>query len=334
MVEVPSEGARSAAFAAKVKLNHYPTFEGGGLLWVFLGQGAPPPRPPLPFLDLPADHLFITRSIAPCNWLQGVEGTIDSVHVGTLHRSWMSRPKGDEDSPSQPLSLRNVLRYEVEDTAYGIRAAALRPVGEDREYIRVSEYVMPFTTLVPGSGRRGGSMFIAVPIDNTSHMLFWGLWDEDGRSAYLGAEPGLRTQDRDVDNYALIAGTAGTNGGRTVLPWPWATSPASMAACSTRTWLSKRAWVRLSIDRRSICAPATSPSSAPGGACCGNWKPLKRAIGRSGPAPRYGHSTLSRAPVSPGGSRRWDSSPTGRDDRLQAPTGPSPPGACRAGLIF
>ncbi|TVV76664.1 Rieske 2Fe-2S domain-containing protein, partial [Sphingomonas solaris] len=41
VVEVPSEGARSASFAAQVTLNHYPTFEGGGLLWVYLGKGPP-----------------------------------------------------------------------------------------------------------------------------------------------------------------------------------------------------------------------------------------------------------------------------------------------------
>ena len=213
VIEVPSEGARSASFASKIVLNHYPTFEAGGLLWVFLGDGPPPPRPPLPFLDLPTDHIVITRSIAPCNWLQGVEGTLDSVHVGTLHQSWMARPKDAGGAAAKPLTLENQLRYEVEDTPYGIRAAALRPAG-DRQYVRVSEYVMPFTTLVPGSGKRAGSMFIAVPIDNVSHMLFWGLWDEDGRSAYLAAEPGLRTEARDIDNYALIGGDASSAWGQ------------------------------------------------------------------------------------------------------------------------
>ena len=69
--------------------------------------------------------------------------------------------------------------------------------------MRVTEYVLPFVSLVPGgSANRMGTMFISVPMDNTSHMLFWGLWDEDGSPAYLASEQGLRRGARDIDNYA------------------------------------------------------------------------------------------------------------------------------------
>lgn len=203
VVDVPSEGERSAAFAERVKVNHYPTFEGGGLLWVFLGQGAPPPRPPLPFLDLPEESVFITRSIAPCNWLQGVEGTIDSLHVGTLHMSWIGMPSMAKGSIGK--SLISHPRYEVDETDYGIRAAALRDVGEGRLYIRTTEYVMPFVSLVPASGDRAGTMFIAVPMDDVTHMLFWGLWNEDG--PYQSSQDSLCLEARDLNNYALLDGS-------------------------------------------------------------------------------------------------------------------------------
>ncbi len=207
VAEVPSEGDRSEEFASRVKVNHYPTFEGGGLLWVFLGQGAPPPRPPLPFLELAPDKIWISRSLAPCNWLQGVEGTIDSVHVGTLHQSWIAKAQGAKSEESIGLTLTSHPHYEVEDTAYGIRAAAIRQIAGDRRYFRVTEYVLPFVSLVPGGmSSRKGTMFIAVPIDNTSHMMFWGLWDEDGDAAYLTSEQTLRSEVRDINNYALIGG--------------------------------------------------------------------------------------------------------------------------------
>jgi phthalate 4,5-dioxygenase oxygenase subunit len=198
VVDVPSEGDRSAQFAQQVKVNHYPTFENGGLLWVYLGKGALPPRPPLPFFDLAEENVYITRSVAPCNWFQGVEGTIDSLHVGMLHKSWMSRASAGRGVVSHP-------RYEVEDTVYGIRAAALRDIGGGEQYIRTTEYVMPFVSLVPNSGQRMGTMFMAVPIDNHSHLLFWGLWNEDGacaeQAAVVCAEP------RDMNNYALLDGS-------------------------------------------------------------------------------------------------------------------------------
>lgn len=204
VVEVPSEGERSAEFARHLKVNHYPTFEGGGLLWVYLGQGEPPPRPPLPFIDLPAENVFITRSVSPCNWFQGVEGTIDSVHVGTLHMSWI----GGKDFRDADIgnTLSSHPRYETEETAYGIRAAALRSLDEDRQYVRTTEYVMPFVSLVPGADLdREGTMFISVPMDDTHHMLFWGLWYEDHPA---DARPDERTSSevRDPNNYALLSG--------------------------------------------------------------------------------------------------------------------------------
>jgi len=207
-VEVPSEGARSAAFAEKVKLNHYPTFEGGGLLWVFLGQGAPPPRPPLPFLDIPKDNIWVTRNITPCNWLQGVEGTLDSIHVGTLHQSWINDIAGQRGAGTIGLTLSTHPRYEVEHTPYGLRAAALRTIGDGQQYIRITEYVMPFVSLVPTSmTARRGTLFIAVPIDNHSHLMFWGFWDEDAPHD-KASERLFRSNDDvgDMDNYVTFQG--------------------------------------------------------------------------------------------------------------------------------
>jgi len=204
VVEIPSEGDRSARTAEHMKVNCYPTFEGGGLLWVFLGNGTPPPRPPLPFLDLAPERLFVTRSIAPCNWMQGLEGTIDSVHVGTMHQSWIGGLAANGEALGN--TLHSHPRYEVQDTDYGIRAAALRRVGEGGTYVRTTEYVMPFVSLVPGNNsERNGTMFISVPMDDVSHMLFFGLWDEDGPVPPIPAV--ICKEPRDLNNYALIAGS-------------------------------------------------------------------------------------------------------------------------------
>lgn len=214
VVEVPSEGGRSEAFAAKVKLNHYPTFEGGGLLWVYLGEGAPPPKPPLPFIELPEEQVWLCRTISPCNWFQGVEGTLDSVHVGTLHHTWISRVRDTGRNDTIGLTLNVPPRYEVDETPYGLRAAALRKIDGDRQYLRVTEYIMPFTSLVPGSmSDRIGSMFISVPIDNENHMLFWGYWDED-TPIDMENERMLRSGERDLDNYATFSGTRETAWGQ------------------------------------------------------------------------------------------------------------------------
>lgn len=201
VAEIPSEGDRGEKLAASITLNHYPTIEGGGLIWAFLGQGDPPPRPPLPFMDLGPDNMWVSRSINPCNWLQGVEGTIDSIHVGTLHQSWIGTH--NSKGANVELALVSHPRYEVEDAPYGLRAAALRQLPDGKQYIRVTEYIMPFVSLAPGAGRHAGTVFISVPIDNTSHMLFWGIWNEAGPRSR--GEERMAVGLRDHDNFAMIA---------------------------------------------------------------------------------------------------------------------------------
>jgi phthalate 4,5-dioxygenase oxygenase subunit len=203
LLEIPGEaGPPSPSFVKRASLKAYPTFEGAGLLWVFLGQGAPPPKPPLPFLDLPAENTWMTRSITPCNWLQGVEATIDSIHVGVLHQSWIKTFQ--ERGQAIGAALDSHPRYEVEDADWGVKAAAVRTLADGRQYVRVTQYVLPFVSVVPGNhANRSGSTFISVPIDNTSHMHFFGLWNEDAPYS-AEARRALATTDRDPDNYVVL----------------------------------------------------------------------------------------------------------------------------------
>jgi nitrite reductase/ring-hydroxylating ferredoxin subunit len=176
VVEVPSEGDRSAAFAARVKTNVYSTHEGGGLVWAFLGKGKAPPPPPLPFLRVPAASRWFSRTVVNCNWLQGFEGALDSYHLNWLHQGWPVDSRKDVVPPAPP-------RYEIEQTDYGLRTAAVRKADEATMSFRVAEFVAPFYALV--AGRQPAiltdcSVFISVPVDDETHMLFFGYWDEEG----------------------------------------------------------------------------------------------------------------------------------------------------------
>jgi hypothetical protein len=46
--------------------------ENGGLVWVWLGGGEPPAFPDFSWLDLPEEQLWMTRSLWPVSWLQGL----------------------------------------------------------------------------------------------------------------------------------------------------------------------------------------------------------------------------------------------------------------------
>ena len=70
----------------KIKLKSYPLVERGGVLWTYMGP--PEKQPPLPeweFAMVPASHSFMSKRFQECNWLQAMEGGIDSSHVSFLH---------------------------------------------------------------------------------------------------------------------------------------------------------------------------------------------------------------------------------------------------------
>jgi phthalate 4,5-dioxygenase len=89
-VDVPSEPAESG-FCKKVKLTSYPLVKCGAVLWAYMGP--PDKKPPLPeweFAMVPAEQTFVSKRLQECNWLQAMEGGIDSSHVSFLHRGDLS----------------------------------------------------------------------------------------------------------------------------------------------------------------------------------------------------------------------------------------------------
>jgi phenylpropionate dioxygenase-like ring-hydroxylating dioxygenase large terminal subunit len=58
----------------------------GGIIWIFMGS--PNQQPELPdyeFTQGPPTRRFISKRLQECNWLQALEGGIDSSHVSWLH---------------------------------------------------------------------------------------------------------------------------------------------------------------------------------------------------------------------------------------------------------
>jgi hypothetical protein len=112
--------------------------------------------------------------LVKCNWLQGFEGALDSVHLNWLHQGW---PKeGEAFTPRLPPA------YEIEETSYGLRTAAIRKV-DDVQHIRVAEFIAPFYAF--SASRQPAietdcSVFISVPVDDETHLLFFGFWDQAG----------------------------------------------------------------------------------------------------------------------------------------------------------
>jgi phthalate 4,5-dioxygenase oxygenase subunit len=227
VVEAPTHTPNPDAFAAKIKARRYPTVEGGGLVWVWLGDAEAPPFPHLPFTVLPDSHVWVTATNCACNWLQGVEATLDTSHIGTLHKAYMQAYSQNDSAASIGGTLEALApRYDVAHTGFGMDAIGVRPLADGSSYVRTTRWILPFVSLVPGSpGSSGrdvdGVIFIVSPVDDTHHVLYFGFWANgfeinDGR--YLGVPEAQRSivGDRpfDVNDFGGFSGGRDQNWGQ------------------------------------------------------------------------------------------------------------------------
>jgi phenylpropionate dioxygenase-like ring-hydroxylating dioxygenase large terminal subunit len=192
VLDVPTEGENAAAFAATVPLKHYPVREAAGIVWVWLGKGDQPPRFwDLPAMRLPEKQFNVGTQMLNANWLQGVEGTIDSSHVGILHQSWMTQDwaKGLSNTTKSAAP-----RYEFQNQPYGYTASATRDIGNDEKYVRITEFVLPWFGLIPPENPPFGdrTMIFAAPTDDTHMMQFFvrhNPFDEVGKDGLVRKDP-------------------------------------------------------------------------------------------------------------------------------------------------
>jgi hypothetical protein len=209
VVECPTQVTRAEQFAANVPVVHFPVQESGGLAWVWLGADEAPSFPVLPFGDDDL-HRYWCVSQVPCNWLQGIEGSIDSVHAAYLHQTWIAMAAKMAEHSNLAIALDQPPTYETQSTAYGMRAAALRKMTDGRTYARITEHLMPLVSVVPtgGSLPRAGSVFVISPVDDTHHLFFFGTYGESPHSAKPPEEICMQDPDYapDPHDYAGLRG--------------------------------------------------------------------------------------------------------------------------------
>jgi phthalate 4,5-dioxygenase oxygenase subunit len=161
-LDMPGED-ESVGFKDKVRAQAYATHEAGGMVWAYMGPGdKTPPFPNFECLGLPDGQWHVCKMLEECNYVQAIEGGIDTVHGGFLHRR---TPYRTEDS-RVAVSSRKRPRIEVQTTSYGFRYGALREAGEGEQYIRVTPFVMPCYQIAPPNDRLDERSFVENKIWN------------------------------------------------------------------------------------------------------------------------------------------------------------------------
>ncbi len=174
-VDMPSEPA-GTTLQAKVKILAYPTVEKGGVIWTYMGPiGEQPPEPDYEWLRAPPEKRNVSKTFENCNWLQGLEGGLDTAHSSFAHNNHI----GDKSVLRQ---RDRTPRIDVERTDYGYYYVSQRDMGEDGLYVRVYHYVMPAQQMRANTmGWFGGRNEVPrldghvwMPIDdNTTHVYNW-----------------------------------------------------------------------------------------------------------------------------------------------------------------
>ena len=186
-VEVPSEPPASR-FCEKVKLKSYPLAERGGVIWIYMGPAEH--RPPLPeweFATVPAAQSFTSKRLQECNWLQALEGGIDSSHVSFLHSGSLKTDplfKGAKGNDYNMADLRP--QFEVADTEGGLFIGVRRNAEPGHHYWRITPWILPSFTMVPPRGDHPVHGHFWVPIDDAACWAW--SFDYHPTRALTGAE--------------------------------------------------------------------------------------------------------------------------------------------------
>jgi phthalate 4,5-dioxygenase len=172
--DLPTDPA-NAVMKANTKIKAYPTVERGGIVWAYLGPAAlKPAEPDYEWMRAPATHRAISKSHQANNYLQALEGGLDTAHVSFLHNNRMGDRKNLFTRDGAP-------KIGVFETDYGYYYVSSRKSGADQNFVRVYQYTMPFQQMRPNvintglaSNHRVSRLdgHIWVPIDDEQTFVY------------------------------------------------------------------------------------------------------------------------------------------------------------------
>jgi phthalate 4,5-dioxygenase len=181
------------SFKHKIHITSYPTVELGGIVWTYLGPPELAPAPPkFAWTQRPASHRHVSKVVQESNWLQGLEGGVDTSHAPILHRLLTTASRRPGFKPTNPFVRGKAPTLVVDLTDYGFQYAGVRPLDEGTVHIRTYHFVLPFHQIRP-SQSDGGSPRVAghiwVPMDDETTMVY--NWECSPSAEPLGEEDRL-----------------------------------------------------------------------------------------------------------------------------------------------
>jgi phthalate 4,5-dioxygenase oxygenase subunit len=190
----------------KMRIKAYPVREWGDMIWAYMGPAEM--KPELPALEmalLPPEHRYVSKKWQDCNWVQAMEGSIDTAHFTFAHLTFDKEENEILDikkhfvNPLVRMSAdhmrwiaedpRPVIKVNEHDA--GLTIAGGRLTGSDNIYWRIAQFLMPVHSYAP-SAMPGDTIFgqTFIPVTDTNCWIYTYAWNperpltNDERQAY------------------------------------------------------------------------------------------------------------------------------------------------------
>jgi phthalate 4,5-dioxygenase oxygenase subunit len=202
-----------------MSIKAYPCIERGGIVWAYMGpKEKQPALPEVEWCTLPESHIFVSKRLQECNYLQAMEGGIDTSHVSYVHRYEV-----DDDPMHQGTKANDYIKadgnviFEIEKAPFGLTLYGRRNGEPDSYYWRVTQWLFPWFTLIPPFGDHALGGHVWVPIDD-HNCWAWSInfhprkplsakerrHMEEGKGIHCAYEPGSFRPQANKDNDYLI----------------------------------------------------------------------------------------------------------------------------------
>lgn len=214
-VDVPS----APQACARMGIKAYPCIERGGIVWAYMGPPDKQPAPPeVEWCGLPASHVFVSKRLQETNYLQAMEGGIDTSHVSYVHRYEVDiDPMHQGTKANDYIKADGNVIFEIEKNPFGLTLFGRRNGEPDSYYWRITQWLFPWFTLIPPFGDHALGGHVWVPIDD-HHCWAWSInfhpskplseeerQDmEQGKGIHVEYEPGTFRPRQNKDNDYLI----------------------------------------------------------------------------------------------------------------------------------
>ena len=172
-----------------MRIKAYPTREYGGFVWAYLGpaKGELPDLPQLEFGRVEDSKRTVMKQRIECNWVQIMEGGLDTSHFSFLHMpapSLAATENEDANAPNRHLEwMRRDGRpkFDVLEHGVGFIVGGARATDDDGElYWRLTQFMLPShgtgPATVPGETYYG---YTLVPTTDSGCWMYCYAWNPE-----------------------------------------------------------------------------------------------------------------------------------------------------------